>query len=110
MRTSPGPGVGFGSSAISRCLYCESKRALTASAVPFSKRNSPFPRNKIVLPEQLRFCPSFAAGNLNHSLKNYFAHLLDAALTSDNPARVDVDDVRHALRKIRISRDFQNRR
>src|SRR5580704_8788771 len=100
MRTSPGPGVGSGRSAISRCLYCESKRAFTADAVPFSKRDSPFPRNKIVLAEQLRFCPSFAAGNLNHAVKDYFAHLLDAALTSDDRARVDIDDVGHTLRKI----------
>src|SRR5271155_1523441 len=110
MSTSPWPGVGSGRSAISRCLYCESKRAFTASAVPFSKRNSPLPRNKIVLSEQLRFCPSFAAGHLNHPLKNHFAHLLDAGLTSDDPTRVDIDDVSHALREGRIGRNLQNGR
>src|SRR5208282_4715590 len=108
-RTSPLPGVGSGSATISKCLYSESKSAFIAVCYPFSERDSPLPGNKIVLAEQFSFCASFPAGDLNHTLEYLFSHLLDVSLAGDDAACVDINDVRHALRKIGIGRDFQYR-
>src|SRR5579859_109021 len=106
--TSPRAGAGSGRSAISRCLYSERRRAFMNAADPFLEGNSAFPGNKIILGEELRFCASVSAGDLDHAFKNCFAHFFDTGLAGDDAARVNIDDVGHALSKTRVGRDFQN--
>lgn len=64
------------------------------------KRDAAFPGNKIVLRQGFCLGARLAAGNLNHSVKDRFAHFLDGRLAGDDSARIDINNVRHALGEI----------
>src|SRR6266850_439643 len=73
-----------------------------------SEGDASFPWNKVVLGQQLRFCLGFSAGEVNYAVQNLLAHLPDGLLPRNNAPRVNVDDVRHLLRKLRIRGDFHH--
>src|SRR6266704_1772849 len=115
------------SSVIQECLtalyfqkcWCES--ILIAKVIPGTRpsfrwvnqsaplqRDPSFPGNKIVLSQEFRFRARFSACDLNHAVQNQRTHFLDGHFAREDAAGIDVNNVRHALREIRIAGYFQD--
>ncbi len=56
-----------------------------------------FPGDEVVLGEEFGFCVEVAAGCLDYAVQNLLTDLFDGFFARDDAARVDVNDVRHAL-------------
>src|SRR6266550_3646347 len=86
------------------------ERDALSAPLQLLERDSPLPGNEIILRQDFRLGARLAASDLNHTVENDFAHLLDGCFPGDDRAGVDINDVRHAPGKAGVGRNFQNRR
>ena len=68
--------------------------------------NAALPGNKIVLTQRLGTGSITAAGGLNNPLEDTLADTFDGFFVSNDPAGIDVDNVRHALCQLGVAGDL----
>ena len=68
----------------------------------WSERNASFPGNEILLSFQFGFGSDVTGGYLDNEIQDSCAHLLDRCLSGDDGSGIDVDDIVHATRQVRV--------
>jgi len=62
----------------------------------------PVPGNEILLIIHFGFGAHLSAGDLKNKVENLLTNLLDARSAGNNRTSVEVDDIGHALRELRV--------
>src|SRR5690348_12910469 len=95
-------------------LFASAAAPLTTYYLPLatdvlaSQRNSAFPGNEVALAQNFRLRMHLAACHTHGEVQNRLAHLLDCFFAGHDGARINIDNVAHAPRQIRIRRNLNH--